>query len=231
MSASIGRLSFIGRRPINFLKADVALTISACTETFQNAKFGKLPFAQTIDASGKFGQFNVKLVDGLRCDIQEGVSRDESRLVLSIDPEKYGAFDKYQRKFLKSMHGTTNSILMSHVEGITEVRFMSLHSAIIQTTVTLRLVHPVRFVGPSRLDSNGWRRIQGSSRGQSAESSCWILPSRHGPRAFGHTGARSQSNDDSFIRRRPPATDAVCRTDPVQKTARALQWQGYFRRQ
>lgn len=122
MSATLGRLSFIGRRPINFRKDQVTLKISDYLSAERNViKFGKLPFKQTVTVSGQLGSFNVNLIDGLRCRIEEGLSPEESQLKVEIDTEKFESFNKYQRTFLKSMHGTTNSILMSFVEGVSEV--------------------------------------------------------------------------------------------------------------
>lgn len=87
-------------------------------------KFGKLPFCSTITVSGKFGSYDVNLVDGLTCNIAEGLSSTESKMKIDIDPSKYAQFNKYQRAFLKSMHGTTNSILMRFIEGVAEVSLL-----------------------------------------------------------------------------------------------------------
>jgi hypothetical protein len=122
MSALLNRLSFIGKRPINFLKSDVAINILPQTIDVNSVKFGKLPFSSTITVSGKFGSYDVSLVDGLTCTIKEGLSPTESKMIIDIDPSKYSLFNKYQRAFLKSMHGTTNSILMRFIEGVAEVK-------------------------------------------------------------------------------------------------------------
>lgn len=122
MSAALGRVSFIGRRAINFRKDQVSLKISDYVYTGRNiVKFGKLPFKQIVTVSGPLGSFDVNLIDGLRCKIEEGLSPEESQLKIEIDTEKFESFNKYQRAFLKSMHGTTNSILMNFVEGVSEV--------------------------------------------------------------------------------------------------------------
>ncbi len=119
---SLGRLSFIGRRPINFRKDQVSLKIDDYLSTERNyVKFGKLPFEQTVTVSGPLGSFNVNLISGLRCKIEEGLSSEESQLKVEIDADKFESFNKYQKAFLKSMHGTTNSNLMSFVEGVSEV--------------------------------------------------------------------------------------------------------------
>ena len=121
MSTFCNRLSFIGKRPINFNKLDVAVNIvpQICERNY--LKFGQLPFSRVIQISGKLGQYNVSLVDGLNCQISEGLSPSESKIILDIDKEKYQSINKYQRAFLKSMHGTTNSILMRYIEGVAEV--------------------------------------------------------------------------------------------------------------
>lgn len=125
MSALIQRVSFIGKRPINFYKSEVAISIIP-RENTNLVKFGKIPFKNTIRVSGKLGSFDVDLVDGLNCQISEGLSPEESKLTIDIDSEKYQNFNKYQRAFLKGMHGTTNSILMKYVEGVAEVRNIAL---------------------------------------------------------------------------------------------------------
>lgn len=124
MSAISYRLSFIGKRPINFFKSDVKIDIIPCKFDSNSVKFGKLPFYSTIKVSGKLGSYDVNLVDGLTCQITEGLSPSESKLNISIDNAKYESFNKYQRAFLKSMHGTTNSILMRYIEGVAEVKYI-----------------------------------------------------------------------------------------------------------
>lgn len=138
MSGLLGRLSFIGKRPINFRKAEVALNISSYKSDSDSVKFGKLPFIQRVRVSGKLGEYDVKLVDGLTCNVTEGLSSDESKLILGIDREKYGNFNKYQRAFLKSMHGTTNSLLMNYVEGISEVIIICSYGLFLISTNTLK---------------------------------------------------------------------------------------------
>lgn len=127
MSAILNRLSFIGKRPINYSKSDVTVSILSNTINRNLVKFGKLPFSSTITVSGKFGSYDVKLVDGLSCHITEGISSSESKINLDIDSNKYAQFNKYQRAFLKSMHGTTNSILMRFIEGVAEVWFFEIN--------------------------------------------------------------------------------------------------------
>lgn len=122
MSALLNRLSFIGKRPINYLKSDVTINILPQTIDINSVRFGKLPFCSTINVSGKLGSYDVNLVEGLTCNITEGPSSTESKLTIDIDPSKYANFNKYQRAFLKSMHGTTNSILTRFIEGVAEVR-------------------------------------------------------------------------------------------------------------
>lgn len=115
------RLSFIGNRIINFNKSDVNVSIIPRAFEWNFVKFGQLPFSKTIQVSGKLGQFDISLVDGLTCQITEGLSSLESKIILYLDNEKYQNINKYQRAFLKSMHGTTNSILMRYIEGVAEV--------------------------------------------------------------------------------------------------------------
>lgn len=124
MSGLLNRLSFIGKRPINYLKSDVAISILPQNIDVNSVKFGKLPFCSKISVSGKFGSYDVNLVDGLSCNITEGLASTESKMNIDIDPSKYAQFNKYQRAFLKSMHGTTNSILMRFIEGVAEVKLI-----------------------------------------------------------------------------------------------------------
>lgn len=124
MSALIQRLSFIGKRPINFYKSEVAITIIPRENNNNLVKFGKLPFKNTVRVSGKLGNFDIHLVEGLNCHISEGLSPTESKLTIDIDAEKYNNFSKYQRAFIKDMYGTTNSILMRFVEGVSEVNLI-----------------------------------------------------------------------------------------------------------
>lgn len=124
MSTFCNRLSFIGKRPINFNKLDVAVNIVPQIFERNSVKFGQLPFSRAIQVSGKLGQYNVSLVDGLNCQISEGLSPSELKIFLDIDKEKYQSMNKYQRAFLKSMYGTTNSILMRYIEGVAEVNLI-----------------------------------------------------------------------------------------------------------
>lgn len=124
MSTFCNRLSFIGKRPINFNKLDVAVNIVPQIFERNSVKFGQLPFSRAIQVSGKLGQYNVSLVDGLNCQISEGLSPSELKIFLDIDKEKYQSINKYQRAFLKSMYGTTNSILMRYIEGVAEVNLI-----------------------------------------------------------------------------------------------------------
>ena len=121
MSSLPNRLSFIGKRPINFLKTDVSVLVLPKNAENNLIKFGKLPFKNIIKISGKLGNYDVNIVDGLKCKIDEGLSQTESKLTIDIDAERYQTFNKYQREFLKSMYGTTNSILMRYIEGVSEV--------------------------------------------------------------------------------------------------------------
>jgi hypothetical protein len=124
MSTITNRLSFIGKRPINFFKCDVKIDIFPLSFDTKYVKFGKLPFYSAIKVSGRFGSYDINLVDGLICQIAEGLSPSESKLNISIDKAKYESFNKYQRAFLKSMHGTTNSVLMRYIEGVAEVIYI-----------------------------------------------------------------------------------------------------------
>lgn len=121
MSALLQRLSFIGKRPVNYYKSEISVAIKPYENGNDLVRFGKLPFKNTIKVSGKMGSYDVNLVDGLTCQISEGSSLLESTLTIDIDIGKYQKFNKYQRSFLKSMHGTTNSILMRYIEGVAEV--------------------------------------------------------------------------------------------------------------
>lgn len=121
MSVLLNRLSFIGKRPINYLKSDVAINIIPQNININSVKFGKLPFCSTINVSGKLGSYDVNLVEGLTCSITEGLSSAESKMIIDIDRSKFAKFNKYQRAFLKSMHGTTNSKLTRFIEGVAEV--------------------------------------------------------------------------------------------------------------
>jgi ribosomal protein L6P/L9E len=119
---AIKRLSYIGKRPINFRNAEVAMSVSQISNAeSERVKFGLLPFTRVVTVQGKLGSFDVRLVDGLNCELSEGMTHDESKISLNIDSLKYHAMNKYERKFLKSMHGTTNSILSRYVEGVSEV--------------------------------------------------------------------------------------------------------------
>lgn len=123
----LGRLSFIGKRPINFIKSDVKVDILPFQFSKNNVKFGKIPFANTIQVSGKLGIYNVNLIDGLTVELSEGLAPEESKILIGIDPSKFDKFNKYQQKFLRSMHGTTNSILMRYVEGVSEVPLVRIY--------------------------------------------------------------------------------------------------------
>jgi hypothetical protein len=121
MTSLPSRLSFIGKRPINFLKSEVSVDIISNCALNKFVKFGQLPFLNTVRVAGKFGTFDINLVDGLNCQISEGATSEESKILININKDKYVTFNKYQKSFLNSMHGTTNSLLMRYIEGISEV--------------------------------------------------------------------------------------------------------------
>ena len=109
----------------------MSLKISSITDSPNHVKFGKTPFENVVQVAGKLGSFDVKLVSGLQCRVVDGVSPEESRLLVEINQEKLRKFSKYQLKFVKSMHGTTNSLLKNYVDGVAEVTKIFLIALII----------------------------------------------------------------------------------------------------
>ncbi len=119
-SINIGRLSYIGRRSINFIKSEVNINIAdLIRKTSYN--FDKTQFTKSLEFTGPLGISKVNLVDGLNVNIINGATPEEACLKVDLDKQVFAKLNKYQRAFVKSMHGTTNTQIKSCIEGITEV--------------------------------------------------------------------------------------------------------------
>mgnify|MGYP000700479681 CR=1 FL=1 len=154
VATRLPRMSFIGRRPIIFKNSEVTFSIqqlSNAAQSIRNLKFGTLPFTQTALVSGRLGAFNINITDGLDCKLSEAFTPEETKICLSVNAEKYLTMNKYQQKFLRSMYGTTNSILARFIEGVSEVpgkesvsmynacRDIKLHCSLLESDIKLRL--------------------------------------------------------------------------------------------
>lgn len=112
------RWSHVGRRPITLHEL---ASIDVLPAAGGRADFGKTHIEQLIRLRGPLGTADIPLHHGLVLRAEPGLLPGEKILRVSPDPVAIKSMSKYCKKFVRSMWGTTNSLLRQHVEGITEV--------------------------------------------------------------------------------------------------------------
>lgn len=108
--------SHIGRRCIAVPQA-VSISLENVKE-FEVPRFNRTPKQHFIVVKGPKGELKFPLHYGLQLDLGKGKANDEASLVLSMSDKIAESLGKHQRKFLKSMWGTTQAILRNSVDGV-----------------------------------------------------------------------------------------------------------------
>lgn len=83
-------------------------------------RFNRTPRQHNVVVKGPKGELKFPLHYGLQLNLQEGKAKDESSLRISMNTEVYSSLNKYQKKFIRSMWGTTQAILCNTIEGVSE---------------------------------------------------------------------------------------------------------------
>lgn len=110
--------SHIGRRAI-----PVPQTVEITLENFNSLdtpRFNRTPRQHNIIIKGPKEELKFPLYYGLQLDICKGKASKESSLSLSMNNEILYSLSKHQKKFVKSMWGTTQSFLENIIDGVFE---------------------------------------------------------------------------------------------------------------
>ena len=119
MSIVLRRLSHIGRRPIPFdsrVCLDILPAISRPVHVF-----GQTPVVKQVHISGPLGSLTFPIHKGLAVSLTESPVENEKLLNVGLDTKVLESMPPKCRSFVKSMWGTTASIIRQHVEGVLEV--------------------------------------------------------------------------------------------------------------
>lgn len=122
------RYSHVGRRPVIFEPARVSLE-AVPVEFARTTGFEQTPIVQRIIAKGPLGELSFPIHKGLCWSMKPGQIPTEKLFEVELDRPVFDKMNKYNQKFVRSMWGTTSSILNRMVEGVSEVRY-SLFNAI-----------------------------------------------------------------------------------------------------
>ncbi len=113
------RWSHIGRRPIA-VDASVKVAIVP-RQAPLSVPFGQTAAYKAITMSGPLGTAEFPIHKGIRVAIGPGPSPDERSIAVSIDEDALSRMSKYCQKFVKSMWGTTTSLIRQRMEGVVDV--------------------------------------------------------------------------------------------------------------
>lgn len=81
-------------------------------------RFNRTPKQHNVVVKGPKGELKFPLHYGLQIDLLSGKAKDEASLNISMSKEIFSSLGKYQRRFIKSMWGTTQAILQNTIEGV-----------------------------------------------------------------------------------------------------------------
>lgn len=121
MQATRRCFSFVGKRPI-VLEEGVTLSkqpIVADPQVKQHTH-RTVPFVECITVSGPLGSLQQPLANGLELTANAAVIKHagQTGYSLALDEAVYAACNKYQKKFLRSMWGLTNTLLQNMAQGV-----------------------------------------------------------------------------------------------------------------
>jgi ribosomal protein L6P/L9E len=121
--------SHVGKRPIIFPDS-IKLALVNVPDIAHPA-FNTTPIINQLTFSGPLGNSSFPIHYGMRFNFSKSKVFGENNLILSIDNGIFDTFTKYQKKFIKSMWGTSNAVIKNIVQGVSEVMFYSNQRAII----------------------------------------------------------------------------------------------------
>ena len=119
MQTVFRRWSHVGRRLVS-IDPRVAVDFIPLSLRSQ-VPFGQTAAVQAVRVSGPLGSSDFPIVRGLTVSLEQGAVPGEKVLRVDVDSKELGRMSKYCQKFVKSMWGTTNSVLRQNVEGVLEV--------------------------------------------------------------------------------------------------------------
>lgn len=114
------RHSHVGRRPVIFEPARVSLE-AVPVDFARTTGFQQTPIIQRVIAKGPLGELSFPIHKGLRWSMKPGQVSTEKLFEVELDRPVFDQMNKYNQKFVRSMWGTTSSILSRMVEGVSEV--------------------------------------------------------------------------------------------------------------
>jgi len=110
--------SHIGRRLIPIPEN---VTINIKSSSFRNPSFRETQKDRIVTLTGPLGISQVELHYGLELKIVPGSIAEEKLVQIDYVEPACLNLSKYKRKFVRSMWGTTTSLLRQKLEGISEV--------------------------------------------------------------------------------------------------------------
>jgi hypothetical protein len=112
--------SFVGSRAI-YVPQTIKLDIVNKKEPKLFTSFRKTPVIQLVAVSKDANKLHVPLFYGLCMQVGAGRTPREKVLELQLDEQVFSSLSEAQKRFVKSVWGTTNSVLRNHIEGLSEV--------------------------------------------------------------------------------------------------------------
>lgn len=114
------RYSHIGKRPI-YLTQEIESNIQHIDNI--NETFRTTPMITLVTLKGPLGSLSVQIPKGLTVKSTPGTPGDDSlpeTMFIHRNDSIYSLLNKYKKKFVNSMWGTTNSLLRRHCIGVTD---------------------------------------------------------------------------------------------------------------
>lgn len=111
--------SHVGRRSI-ICPDSVKLALENGPYYVKSA-FNTTPIINQLTFSGSLGESSFPIHFGIKFNFREGKISGENNLILSIDNDIYDNATKYQKRFIKSMWGTSNAVIKNIIQGVSEV--------------------------------------------------------------------------------------------------------------
>lgn len=116
----IRRWSHVGRRLITLTK-EIQATKLVSEATARPRTYGVTPIFENVVLRGPLGELSFPIHQGLL--VKESPSDIEGERILRVelDDDLFPRLHKQGRKFVRSMWGTTASLLRQNVHGVSEV--------------------------------------------------------------------------------------------------------------
>ena len=113
------RFSHVGRRPVVFEPSSVSI-ISFPAKNSISSGFKQTPIKEKLVVKGPLGELSFPIHQGLKWSVAPGHVENESQITIQLDDAIFDNLNKYNRKFVRSMWGTTTSGINRMVEGVCE---------------------------------------------------------------------------------------------------------------